>query len=88
MDDQLQVMRTISEMSRDQLNDVINAVKARQRTLGRENSTKFKVGDTVKFGRSTGRLYSGTVYKLNRTKAVVDTGDSGKYSVPYSMLQV
>ena len=39
------------------------------------------------FGRSTGPAYFGTVYKINRTKAVVDTGMSGKYTVPFSMMQ-
>ena len=50
-------------------------------------SNTFKVGDKVMFGRATGPAHFGTVYKINRSKAVVDTGMSGKYSVPFSMMQ-
>ena len=39
------------------------------------------------FGRATGPAHFGTVYKINRSKAVVDTGMSGKYNVPFSMMQ-
>lgn len=87
MYDQAKVWEQISKMNKAQLDQVINAVKTRQKTLAAEMSNTFKVGDKVMFGRSTGPAHFGTVYKINRSKAVVDTGMSGKYNVPFSMMQ-
>lgn len=87
MYDQAKIWEQIGKMNRTQLDQIINAVKTRQRTLAAEMSNTFKVGDKVMFGRSTGPAHFGTVYKINRTKAVVDTGMSGRYTVPFSMIQ-
>ena len=87
MYDQAKIWEQISKMNKAQLDQIINAVKTRQRTLAAEMSNTFKVGDKVMFGRSTGPAHFGTVYKINRTKAVVDTGMSGRYTVPFSMIQ-
>lgn len=87
MYDQAKIWEQIGKMNRAQLDQIINAVKTRQRTLAAEMSNTFKVGDKVMFGRSTGPAHFGTVYKINRTKAVVDTGMSGRYTVPFSMIQ-
>lgn len=87
MYDQAKIWEQIGKMNRAQLDQIINAVKTRQKTLAAEMSNTFKVGDKVMFGRSTGPAHFGTVYKINRTKAVVDTGMSGRYTVPFSMMQ-
>ncbi|QLF88486.1 hypothetical protein Kolga_gp40 [Pelagibacter phage Kolga EXVC016S] len=85
--EQIAIWEKIAKMNKAQLDGIIGAVKTRQRTLAAEMSNTFKVGDKVMFGRSTGPSYFGTVYKINRTKAVVDTGMSGRYTVPFSMIQ-
>ena len=87
MYDQAKVWEQISKMNKAQLDQVINAVRTRQKTLAAEMSNAFKIGDKVMFGRATGPAHFGTVYKINRSKAVVDTGMSGKYNVPFSMMQ-
>lgn len=87
MYDQAKIWEQIGKMNKAQLDQIINAVKTRQKTLAAEMSNTFKVGDKVMFGRSTGPAHFGTVYKINRTKAVVDTGMSGRYTVPFSMIQ-
>ncbi len=85
--EQIAIWEKIAKMNRAQLDGIIGAVKTRQKTLAAEMSNTFKVGDKVMFGRSTGPAHFGTVYKINRSKAVVDTGMSGKYNVPFSMMQ-
>lgn len=85
--EQIAIWEKIAKMNRAQLDGIIGAVKTRQKTLAAEMSNTFKIGDKVMFGRATGPAYFGTVYKINRTKAVVDTGMSGKYTVPFSMMQ-
>ena len=85
--DEAKIWTQIATMNKDQLDRTIGAVKTRQKTLALEMSNTFKVGDKVMFGRSTGPAHFGTVYKINRSKAVVDTGMSGRYTVPFSMMQ-
>jgi len=85
--DEAKIWTQIATMNKDQLDRTIGAVKTRQKTLALEMSNAFKVGDKVMFGRSTGPAHFGTVYKINRSKAVVDTGMSGRYNVPFSMMQ-
>ena len=85
--DEAKIWTQIARMSRDQLDRTIEAVKTRQKTLAIEMSTAFKVGDKVMFGKTTGPSHFGTVYKINRSKAVVDTGQDRKWTVPFSMLQ-
>ena len=85
--DESKIWTQIARMSRDQLDRTIEAVKTRQKTLAIEMSTAFKVGDKVMFGKTTGPSHFGTVYKINRSKAVVDTGQDRKWTVPFSMMQ-
>jgi hypothetical protein len=85
--DEAKIWTQIATMNKDQLDRTIGAVKTRQKTLALEMSNAFKVGDKVMFGRSTGPAHFGTVYKINRSKAVIDTGMSGRYNVPFSMMQ-
>lgn len=85
--DEAKIWTQIATMDKDQLDRTIGAVKTRQKTLSLAMSVTFKVGDKVMFGKSTGPSHFGTVYKINRSKAVVDTGMSRKWNVPYSMMQ-
>jgi len=88
MSKQVEVWETISQMNTEELRQVINAVKTRQRVMSATMSGEFKIGDKVMFGRTRGAQHFGEVYKINRTKAIVDTGMSGKYSVPFSMIKL
>jgi len=85
--DEAKIWTQIATMNKDQLDRTIGAVKTRQKTLALEMSTAFKVGDKVMFGKATGPAHFGTVYKINRSKAVVDTGQDRKWTVPFSMMQ-
>tara|TARA_B110000977_G_scaffold18070_1_gene21829 strand:+ start:141 stop:419 length:279 start_codon:yes stop_codon:yes gene_type:complete len=85
--DEAKIWTQIATMNKDQLDRTIGAVKTRQKTLALEMSTAFKVGDKVMFGKATGPSHFGTVYKINRSKAVVDTGQDRKWTVPFSMMQ-
>ena len=85
--DEAKIWTQIAKMDKDQLDRTIGAVKTRQKTLAIEMSTAFKVGDKVMFGKTTGPSHFGTVYKINRSKAVVDTGQDRKWTVPFSMMQ-
>ena len=85
--EQIAIWEKISKMNKTQLDGVIGAVRTRQKTLALEMSTAFKVGDKVMFGKATGPSHFGTVYKINRSKAVVDTGQDRKWTVPFSMMQ-
>tara|TARA_R100000544_G_scaffold36654_1_gene25403 strand:+ start:283 stop:561 length:279 start_codon:yes stop_codon:yes gene_type:complete len=85
--DEAKIWTQIAKMNKDQLDRTIGAVKTRQKTLAYEMSNTFKVGDKVMFGKATGPAHFGTVYKINRSKAVVDTGQDRKWTVPFSMMQ-
>ena len=85
--DEAKIWTQIATMNKDQLDRTIGAVKTRQKTLALEMSTAFKVGDKVMFSKATGPSHFGTVYKINRSKAVVDTGQDRKWTVPFSMMQ-
>ena len=85
--DEAKIWTQIATMNKDQLERTIGAVKTRQKTLAIEMSTTFKVGDRVMFGKATGPSHFGRVYKINRSKAVVDTGQDRKWTVPFSMMQ-
>ena len=86
--EQIAIWEKISKMNKAQLDGVIGAIRTRRKTLTIEMSNTFKVGDKVMFGRATGPAHFGTVYKINRSKAVVDTGMSRKWNVPFSMMQL
>ena len=73
-----------------EINRIIDVLKAQQKIVRVIESSKRKaglsVGDKVKANGRNGSI-SGTIRKINRTKAIVDTG-SGAYNVPIAMLEV
>ena len=73
-----------------EINRIIDVLKAQQKIVRVIESSKRKaglsVGDKVTANGRNGSI-SGTIRKINRTKAIVDTG-SGAYNVPIAMLEV
>ena len=66
---------------------VVNERMSLQRTfLGKDIMRGLTVGDTVSFTGRGGRLVEGTVLKVKIKNVSVDTGVTGRWNVPASML--
>ena len=73
---------------RDELNQIIEAVKLQQTFLAKTSARKFTLGDAVTFFRqSTGQSVVGTVVKVNPKTVVVDSPTQGRWKVTASMLK-
>lgn len=83
----MNVIAAIHQMSSEELNSVVEAVKLRRTALARTSVRKLSVGDLVKFQGRGGATVRGSVLKLNRKTAVVDCGASGRWRVTASMLE-
>ena len=72
------------------LNEAIAALKAKQKCLRASivaaKKAVFSTGQTVNISSKKGRL-TGTIVKLNRTKAVVEI-DGRQYNCPISIMEV
>lgn len=82
------ILRTIrfGNYNNDQLNHLIDAVKYRRSLLTEEKKDLLFPGLKVKFTSSrNGRVYVGTVRKVNRKFVLVDTGPQ-VWRVPANML--
>lgn len=75
-------------LSNDQLNSVLQAVKYARAQLGKTKIRSFARGDSVKFTSSkTGQTVIGTVEKVAIKYVTVRT-NQGLWKVPASMLEV
>jgi hypothetical protein len=81
-------VEAIYQMDRDQLNQVVEAVKLKRTQLSRQAIRNFVVGDMVQFTSSkTGGAVNATVNKVNRKYVVVTAHIGGQqWRVPASML--
>ena len=74
----------------DDLNTVIDVIRAKQKSLRASivaaKKAVFSTGQTVNISSKKGRL-TGTIVKLNRTKAVVEI-DGRQYNCPISIMEV
>lgn len=72
-----------------EINRIISVLKAQQKIVRIMESSRSKaglsVGDKVTANGRNGSI-RGTIRKINRTKAIVDT-NSGAYNVPLTMLK-
>ena len=72
------------------LNTVIDVIRAKQKSLRASivaaKKAVFSTGQTVNISSKKGRL-TGTIVKLNRTKAVVEI-DGRQYNCPISIMEV
>ena len=78
--------------SLDDLARVFDYIKHRRRILAKDNAYKLIVGQEVTINGS-GKIESGKIVKINRTRAVIDCFDRNKkemihYQVPFSMIRV
>lgn len=83
------ILRTIrfGNYNNDQLNHLIDAVKYRRSQLTEEKKDDLFPGLHVKFtSNRNGRVYTGTVKKINRKFVLVDTGTQ-LWRVPANMLE-
>ena len=75
-------------LTNDDLNRIIEAVKFRRSSLGKDIKQSIKVGSNVEFTSSkTGRSMRGLVKKIAIKYVTVDTG-LGLWKVPANMLNV
>lgn len=75
-----------SNLSIDELNQVVEAVKYARTQLGRQVARSISVGSQVRFTGRDGRTFTGTVQGIKIKNAVVNTAQ-GNYRVPMSMLE-
>jgi len=80
-------IQAIQNSDRDQLNQIIAAVKLRQTFLARQASRSFMVGDIVSFTGRRNATVTGRVTKVNqKTVVVLDNNSSTQWKVTASML--
>ena len=80
-------IQAIQNSDRDQLNQIIAAVKLRQTYLARQASRSFMVGDIVSFTGRRNATVTGRVTKVNqKTVVVLDSNSSTQWKVTASML--
>ena len=72
--------------TRDELNQIVEAVKLQQNFLARQSARSFMKGDAVSFVGRGGRTVMGTVSKVNPKTIVVDSPSQGRWKVTASML--
>ena len=75
----------------DDLKEVQTMVVDKIESLGRQTKYNLVIGEEVKISGS-GRIDSGKIIKINRTRAVVDCYDKRndktvKFNVPFSMIR-
>tara|TARA_R110000744_G_scaffold201109_2_gene320301 strand:- start:24322 stop:24600 length:279 start_codon:yes stop_codon:yes gene_type:complete len=80
-------IQAIQNSDRDELNQIIAAVKLRQTFLARQASRSFMVGDIVSFTGRRNATVTGRVTKVNqKTVVVLDNNSSTQWKVTASML--
>ena len=80
-------IQAIQNSDRDDLNQIIAAVKLRQTFLARQASRSFMVGDIVSFTGRRNATVTGRVTKVNqKTVVVLDNNSSTQWKVTASML--
>ena len=77
----------IRNTDRDELNQIIEAVKLQQTFLAKTSARSFSIGDAVSFTGRGGRTVVGTVSKVNPKTIVVDSPSQGRWKVTASMLK-
>ena len=76
----------IRNADRDELNQIIEAVKLQQTWLAKQSARSFNVGDAVQFTGRGNRKVVGTVAKVNPKTIIVDSPSQGRWKVTASML--
>lgn len=79
--------------SHDELRDIYDAIRNKEKQLSRANIRQITKGDVVSFTARNGRQVVGVVAKVNIKTVIVKVGDLNsvfvtQYKVPASMLKV
>jgi len=83
----LTAVKAIHKANRDELEQIIQAVKLQQTFLAKQSARTFSVGDSVQFTGRGNRTVVGTVTKVNPKTIVVDSPTQGRWKVTASMLR-
>lgn len=76
------------DLTNDELDSVISAIKFRRASLTRNVRRNLSVGDNVKFtSNRTGQTYTGTVERVKIKYVLVKTAQN-RFNVPANMLTV
>lgn len=74
--------------TRDELDQVFEALRLRQTWLARQATRKFLVGDKVKFNGGARRGWiTGKITKVNPKNVKVDAGARGRWNVNASLIE-
>ena len=82
----LTAVKAIHQANRDELNQIVEAVKLQRTFLAKQSARTFTVGDAVTFTGRSGRKVVGTVNKVNPKTIIVDSPTQGRWKVTASML--
>jgi len=83
-DDNIKVAKHVLTMSLIEINELLEVANARKDDLTKK---ALRIGAVVKFGRPNGAKRTGTIEKINISKAIINV-DFKRWSVPISMLEV
>ena len=86
MNNVLTAIKAIHKTDRNELQQIIDAVKLQQTFLAKQSARTFTIGDAVQFKGRAGRTVVGTVSKVNPKTIVVDSPSQGRWKVTASML--
>ena len=86
MNNVLTAIKAIHQADRNELNQIIEAVKLQQTFLAKQKARTFTIGDAVTFTGRGGRKVVGTVNKVNPKTIIVDSPSQGRWKVTASML--
>ena len=85
-----EALQMISGMNESELMDLNRAVvlqiNDRRNRAAREKRCMFQAGDKVSWNGRRG-FQEGTIVRVKRKKAIVNTGDFSNWDVPLSMLE-
>ena len=82
----LEALTAIHKMSASELDLAVEAIKLRRTNLAKTKVRSLSVGDRVRFTTRSGETISGSVGKLNRKTAIVNTGGQ-QWRVTASLLR-
>ena len=71
----INLQKEIMKLNKEELDEVIVAIKNRRVALNSQAMSSFYRGMKVQFGKKNGIRRLGTIESIGRTRAVVDTGE-------------
>ena len=80
-------INAIRNTNRDELDQIVEAVKLQRTFLSMTAARSFTIGDAVTFTGRAGRTVVGTVSKVNPKTIIVDSPSQGRWKVTASMLK-